>query len=111
LLVPTRVFTRRLFGGQVLGTDPVVVYTVPDGFTAIVRDIVISSEADPGCHFAIFLNIPAGNVRILDHELTLGQTAHLELRQALIPGEGLVVWKFTGAAGAAAITGYVFELP
>lgn len=86
-------------------------YTVPTGFVAVVRDVVVyCAPGEGGDHCTVLLVDPP--CIIFDAgSLTAGQSVHQELRQVLNPGEQLTVDSGLSEPSSVLVSGYLLTTP
>ena len=86
-------------------------YTVPAGFIAVVRDVVVyTAPGAGGVPTTIFIDSP--NCIFFGVESsTGGDTIHQELRQVLEPGETIGISSGLGAGCSVMVSGYLLTLP
>lgn len=106
-----RVYTELLAAGVNATGALAVVYTVPVGKVAVVRDVVmIHFNGSPA---AVYLttNGPGGSHPVIDgqHDLGSGDARHWDGRQVLAAGDQLEL-SANVANARYRITGYVFDV-
>lgn len=103
-----RAYTNRLaeLSGTGATPGPITVYTTPVGIRTVVRDIVWTMT-DPS-QVLYVENAPPGGFRYRMATLfqVEGETGHMELRQAMLAGEPLIVTVTGTGSWNLAVTGY-----
>lgn len=106
------VYSVRL-ATNIVSAGPVLVYTVPAGIAAVVRDVLATQVSASSGAFSIFLTVAGGasNLRLW----TWGSipdfgNVHWEGRQVLEPGDTLSVIT-DGSTWHYSISGYQLSLP
>jgi hypothetical protein len=104
-----RAFTR-LLGFAVVGgvTQNVLLFQAQEGFTTVVRDIVLVHSVGSAGNIRIYRSVPGGlQINLWWVDINYGQTLHLDLRQVILPGDAL--YAYTGIEAVhVSVTGYNF---
>lgn len=102
-------YTRRLGAGSYLPPGETVLFTATDAHVWVVRDIVLTNFYPAPQFVQVFVRAGTSIFPLLVFaELAATTSAHLELRQEILPGEELLVYSVNGSIGIA-VTGYAFE--
>lgn len=105
------VYTRRLVAGRYVTSVDLIVYTAPASSWVVVRDVVVANNTPTAVAQVTLMIRPVGGpldvVIAVWKDFAFG-AQHLDVRQALNPGDSL---RFVAPAVdlSLAVTGYVFE--
>ena len=101
-------YTQRLVFASLSSGDQLL-YTCPSDRTVVVRDFVVINTSGAIVTFNIYVAAPGGNYSLLYHPVPIGETYHLELRQAISAGDAIRGNLLGAGPGGIVITGYVLS--
>lgn len=103
------IYTRRIAAGTGTAGGDVILYTVPAGTRLIVRDLVLGNGTATAADLIIYMAVPGPqNVVIFHQSVPPGTATHVDMRQAVNPGETLHIIAPAGAMSWS-LTGYFFS--
>lgn len=86
-------------------------YTVPDGYLAVVRDIVGLSEGDPDIILQVAVNPADSTIAYLEFGSADVGFVHWEGRQVVNPGSTIAIDASGTTFVSARVSGYLLGLP
>ena len=101
------VYTRRIARvRQGPANITVTLFVAPAGGTVVIRDVLVSNVGATAGYVQLALKSAGSSVAMYIHNaVAVGRSEHLETRQAMAPGEELVLTT-NGSEMAVVVTGY-----
>lgn len=107
----SQIYTKRLAGPRALTAVSASIYTVPAGYSAVVRNVQICNSHPTSTGLCrVGLGGLTNALHVVRTNLAIDSSVFLDLRLALAAGESLHAASEGSTAMAITITGYVFQL-
>lgn len=102
------IYTRRLCA--LVWNDGVdhPLITVPGGTTWVVRDLVLTNLGSAAESYDVYVVGTPGGMHLFRGSVPSNQSVHVDMRQALEPGDTIGTYRFTAGPSSLMITGYEF---